>query len=203
MHCDSANRECTYDGTTPIYSWLLTSVQTGVSCIVRKRPIVALDAQTKLLGTNCVAANQECEMENSIIVWESNVITYCLYRKVITLNNFTLEPGIILYHKERQLALKLAIQKAKNVDDIRRSEFKSKKECQDYLKAPLEIHETVEGLFVSGFTIAKNFKDSEVDISTIHELMLSEEDGRWYTELVGHNAARIRVCHNRLLHEID
>ena len=110
MHCDATNRECSYDGEpTPIYTWLSTSVHTGVSCQFKKRPIVALDAMTKLFGTSCVAANRECQMENSIIIWEGSVVTYCPYKKIITLDNFTLEPGFILYHKERQLALKLAM----------------------------------------------------------------------------------------------
>jgi hypothetical protein len=137
-------------------------------------------------------------MENSIIIWEGSVVIYCPYKKIITLDNFTLEPGFILYHKERQLALKLAIPKEKGSKDVVKSEFKSRKECTDALKSPLELHETVEGLYVTGFTVAKKLPTSEVDVSTIHELMLSEEDGRRYTELVEHNAARIRVCQNRL-----
>ena len=50
MHCDASGRECSHDGTpTPIYDWLSTSVQTGVSCHYRIRTIVAIDVMTSCL----------------------------------------------------------------------------------------------------------------------------------------------------------
>lgn len=255
MTCDSTQRECVYDGTpTASFSWMSSSTQTGSICKFKKRPIVAKDDSTKLFGTNCVPSFPECHLPNSIIIWDIGIIDNCPYRKVITLSGFTLEPGQILYHREKQLAFKLALPtgksrnkrntrlktasnmtvlrqiiqttkkavinsfKSKNVvlnetdsnksnershllSAIRKlkSEVVIKRVCSnDNGHAKLAVVNTIEGLLVSASKEAKELKPSEVEISTIHEIILAENDGRRYSELLEHNAARAKVCLNRL-----
>lgn len=167
MICDSMQRECAYDGTPePDFNWLQSYTQTGSICKFKKRPIIAKDDSSKLFGTSCVASIPECHLEQSIVIWDPSIIDHCPYRNIITITGFTMEPGQILYHKERQLAFKLALPfKGRNKRAVNSQPYKPTTKSQKTTKN--NTTPTVVEKFINNTT---NLKERDVVLSNIRLL---------------------------------
>lgn len=78
MSCEGDN--CKYD-IEPIakYCWLSSFVETGITCSIKSKLILADKIETKLFGLNCYGKKLFCKTSNSIIVWENNILYECPY----------------------------------------------------------------------------------------------------------------------------
>ena len=184
MNCDEGT--CIFDGTPPLkYVWMYGWSKDGIYCKTRPKLVIANTIQTKLFGKNCIAENGQCQLDNSIIIWNKTNYADCPMRKIVTLN-LTLFPNNVLYSNVSMLAFKI------------NNNFEFERTCESIHKEGIPMFKTMEGLFISGHTKATNLPLSEMDPFAIHDLLLGGDDGHRFTELMELNAVRKRVCNNRV-----
>jgi hypothetical protein len=112
------------------FSWLSTKTYTDYSCTVKPRVISSNSENNRVFGTKCIIKDIKCELHDSIIVWENDIIHKCpLYEVSNTL--FKIK-GFFLWNDREKLSFQF--EKFLNI-------------CNNQL-----IH-TAEGLFLSRFKI--------------------------------------------------
>jgi len=141
------------------YTWLGTTTEVGYKCIVKPRATIAKNAEDYLFGEKCKITEKNCQLQNSVIVWEDDVITssHCPY-SYITSNDFIRLQQSVLYDELNARAFKIISKSKPN-------------------KCEFDIYGTQENLFITFSKEAKKLKSSEVDLAALHELILSEQDG--------------------------
>jgi hypothetical protein len=124
-------------------------------CSVKIRKIMAVNVKDKLFESTCTAEQLHCKLENSIIIWNKNVIIECPIQLVTTIND-TISNGYILESKSNNKKV-FKITKQVNM-------------CNNIL------YQTSEGLLISqNISFISNTSEYELDIH--HKLLLSEYDG--------------------------
>lgn len=192
MTCDGD--VCHYDGTPkPEFKWLSSSVHTGSICLRRVRILIAKDQDSVVFGNTCKVKDLNCKLKNSIIVWNPDIVDPCPYRNLRTSNNWDYKPEIgALYDKTTRALIKLAKQ----------SKFATVGVCLDYNGiSPITMIYSSEGVYVTGDERARLIKkadSNQIDFTAVHELMLVEEDGKLYSEMVGMSKMNEKICITRL-----
>jgi len=97
-------------------------------------------------------------MEDSIIIWNKEIINKCPYTYV-TKGAFSHTGDDILFSNVSKHLFKLT---------------------NKFTKCGMEIYGTTEGLFITWDEKVKQFEKSEIELSAVHELILSEQDGAVY-----------------------
>jgi len=75
---------CKYDGTpNKEYKWMSSHKDTGTSCILTNRTILAYKNESYMFGRNCKPSNLECKLSDSIVIWDENIIQKCELRLIL------------------------------------------------------------------------------------------------------------------------
>jgi hypothetical protein len=182
MQCDDPI--CSFEGSPkPEYYYLSTFEKTGVSCKVESKLIVAKDENEKLFGTDCTARDLECSLKKSIIIWQQNIIRRCEFEFLTTISNLTLMAENVLYQETKQWAFQVV-----GTSTV----------CPEIRPDGIKIFTTTEGVFLSKDKEATKLSRSELNLASIHELMLSEEDGHKIAELVDFKKLSTELCEQNL-----
>jgi hypothetical protein len=136
------------------------------------RVITARTKEENLFHKNCKATDLHCRMEDSIIVWNEDIISKCPYAYV-TQDSFSHTGDDILYSSVPNHLFKLT---------------------NKFTECGMEIYGTTEGLYITWDGKVKQFEKSEVELSTVHELILSEQDGAVFNAHLQREALNRRVC---------
>ena len=80
------------------FEWMKTTESRVASCSVKIRKIMAVNVNDKLFDSTCTAEQLHCKQENSIIIWNKNVVIECPIQLVTTIND-TITNGFILESK--------------------------------------------------------------------------------------------------------
>ena len=81
MTCENSN--CWFTPTvTPDYKWWDTVTVKVESCKFHPKTIVAKDLKTSLFGTRCLPEDLECNLHDSIVVWEKNILHESPFNKI-------------------------------------------------------------------------------------------------------------------------
>jgi hypothetical protein len=76
MQCDG--EYCSYEAIPNFeFSWLSTKTYTDYSCTVKPRVISSNSENDRVFGTKCIIKDKKCELHDSIIVWENDIIHKC------------------------------------------------------------------------------------------------------------------------------
>jgi hypothetical protein len=158
------------------YTWLGTTTEVGYKCIVKPRATIAKNAEDYLFGEKCKITEKNCQLQNSVIVWEDDVITssHCPY-SYITSNDFIRLQQSVLYDELNARAFKIISKSKPN-------------------KCEFDIYGTQENVFITFSKEAKKLKSSEVDLSALHELILSEQDGSSLRLVNAMKGTKKRLC---------
>jgi len=178
MECDGP--VCNYDGTPSAKFYYLSEyVETGFSCKTSSILIVAETESSRLFGTSCTAKDLICNLKKSAIIWNKEIIHRCEYELVSSFTNFSMVANNVIYQAERQWAFQL-----KDKLTV----------CYELIQNGLKIFSSTEGLFISISKEVQKLEHSETSLSSIHELILSEEDGHRFAEIVQFRQFSERLC---------
>ncbi|CAF1024056.1 unnamed protein product [Brachionus calyciflorus] len=76
MRC--SDKDCEYDGSPNTrYSWLSTVTNTGTSCSFKK---VDIKSKDPTFNDGCESENLECDLGESILIWNADLVNSCPYR---------------------------------------------------------------------------------------------------------------------------
>jgi hypothetical protein len=196
MECENTGQRlnCKYDGTPrPEYRWLSTTTSTGFTCTVRSRNILASTSKATIFNDQCKVTDWECKMPNSIIVWRQDIVDECPYRKIKTTDGWSFNQKYLTLYNSRDLML-LKLMKG----GLTRAQVI----CENYdrfkSKNKIQIIQTTAGIYVSGETEAQNLIESPIELDTIHDLILVEEDAKYYAEMTSMNKLEQQICLNRV-----
>ena len=182
-----------YDGTPEgKMNYIFPTTSFGYICNMIEVSIVAETINSYVFRVGCYVRNNSCRTENSLIIWKEDVMVDCLYRKIGTIPRMVVYPNYIFYSKDQEIAVKLELDRKNNTPIG--VEF----QCRKHFNGSITVYKTVEGFYVTGSDLAKSLDRSVLDIKTVHELMLSEEDGRRYTEVINEVNIDRRICSNRM-----
>jgi hypothetical protein len=171
MTCD--DESCYLDNSPEEeYRWLGSIKKEGLRCSLKYRVITARTKEENLFHKNCKATDLHCRMEDSIIVWNEDIISKCPYAYV-TQDSFSHTGDDILYSSVPNHLFKLT---------------------NKFTECGMEIYGTTEGLYITWDGKVKQFEKSEVELSTVHELILSEQDGAVFNAHLQREALNRRVC---------
>ena len=92
--CD--NQICQFIGKpTEEFSWWTTTTVFSYKCSVITRRIDALNNESMVFNKNCKVKDFVCELHDSIIVWNKDVVDSCPYTLLYGLTEFQLENGLL------------------------------------------------------------------------------------------------------------
>ena len=81
MICENSN--CWYTPTIKAeYKWWDTVVIKEESCKFHPKTIVAKDIKSNLFGTRCLPEDLECNLHDSIVIWEKSILHECPFNKI-------------------------------------------------------------------------------------------------------------------------
>ncbi|CAF0805055.1 unnamed protein product [Brachionus calyciflorus] len=95
---------CHYDGTPfPIFKYLQNIVTEGYICRKWFRNLESID---EIILEKCRINELECQLKDSIVIWENNILNNCLFRE---LENITITRPFndIIYNEEKDQAFKI------------------------------------------------------------------------------------------------
>ncbi|CAF0797249.1 unnamed protein product, partial [Brachionus calyciflorus] len=102
MSCEE--KICHYDGTPlPIYKYLQKIVIEGYIC---RKWYRNLESKDQSILEKCKINDLECQLKDSIVIWEINILNNCLFR-VLEIITITRPYNDIIYNEEKDQALKL------------------------------------------------------------------------------------------------
>jgi hypothetical protein len=171
MNCD--DESCFLDNTPEEeYTWLGSIKKEGLRCSLKNRIITAKTKEDTLFHKDCKAKDLYCRMEDSIIIWSKDIINKCPYTYV-TQDSFSHRGDDILFSNVSKHLFKLT---------------------NKFTECGMEIYGTTEGLFITWDEKVKQFEKSEIELSAVHELILSEQDGAVYNAHLQRESVNMRVC---------
>ena len=142
---------CHYDGTPfPIYKYLQNIVTEGYIC---RKWYRNLESKDEIILEKCRINDLECQLKDSIVIWENNILNNCLFR---VLENITITRPYndIIYNEEKDQAFKIVSK-----------EFNCKN----------EVFKTTSGLYITyEETKIKNYNN---EIINTLELLMADSDG--------------------------
>ena len=151
---------CSYDGTPKErYNWWGVVRETGIICSFKQKTIIAVNSTTNLFNSKCTADDLWCKLPESTIVWSKDVIQKCPYGKVTFINELSHDKDDILIDRVGSRAFKI-VEKLHNCN--------------------LTLYRSTEGLYLSTDNDAEKLSETKNDLTSLHELMLTEEDGIEY-----------------------
>ena len=158
MNCD--NNYCVTDEKPNLkYNWLQTNKYEYVYCEIYEMNIISENKDTKIftqqhIKSSCLAKDLYCQLKNSIIVWELNIIHECSYTYVKTLELEKIS-HMLVSKKENKLFQVIDNQT---------------------LCGSMKAWKTVEGFYLTKDDEATKLSKSTNDIKTIDNLILTEMD---------------------------
>jgi hypothetical protein len=166
MSCNenNGNLKCDYEvKLNASYSWMSSIYMSTVNCKIRSRKI----AQNKHTINNCDLKSKECELDQSILVWNNDVYDNCNYEKIKELQVVNL--GNELYQEKNNSHIFKIVK-----------EIKTKETCNN-----VSVFKTAEGLYLNiidkhGALKINENKYSTIDLAEYNQLLLSEIDGIAY-----------------------
>lgn len=187
MNCNFGN--CQFENKAhPTFSWLITNIMTTYKCSLIKRSLVARGIGDRILNTDCKGSSLYCKLPSSVIVWNKTNIADNPYRLVTKIDDGVYKRNYqIIYSKKNTLAFKLA-----------RENIGIQTISIAYGSIKADLVATSGGLYITGHSSAAKLTKSELDINAIHEIMLSEEDGRIFSQVMSMNDMRTKICMNRI-----
>ena len=185
MSCEEG--VCEYDGTPDYnFSYLTTHKEQGFRCQVRRRVIKAKNQDSQLFGKKCTAKEKFCKMDNSIIVWDSNIINSCPFTRHVSLNLTHKEHGILYDSKNKLVFQVMSIEKHCNM-----SMFVTSQNLYLVAKTPSNnlkpLMDKIQG------------KKKVVDLLTTHSILLSELDGSMLDVKLSLENNNHQICRNLAL----
>lgn len=155
-------------------SWLSITRPTQHVCSYKKIIILGKDNSTKLFKnaqSKCTANEHECILENSIVIWNKNIVRTCMFESVLYINDLMIhvQGKTLLYEsKINHFLFKATLEEEKACDNI-------------YFK------KTIEGLYLvilSSYNRTKeifkspkgNLNINHLQDNDIREFMLAEVD---------------------------
>ena len=156
MDCEGDT--CSYDKMPDDnYSWLSDKTNTFKHCFVAPRMIAEVEEDSIIFTGHCKVKDWYCNLKDSIVVWNKDVVHECPFRKIADSYFQTEGPYLIIN------SLKLALQ-------IKRMEFF----CN------IEMVVTTEGLYVAPLSKHLNsvLIDDGGDTKELTNLMLADSDYR-------------------------
>lgn len=183
MECDGP--VCMFNGTPePEFYYLSEFTKTGVSCRFQNKLIMATDENDNLFGTECKGRDLFCNLGRSVIIWNKEIILKCEYEYIKTMSNTSVVDENIIYESNNQWAFQI----------IRKINV-----CKDLIKNGLDLYQTTEGLYLSLDKTVNELPKSELSLTNLHELMLSEEDGHKIAELLDFKKLNKKICESNLM----
>jgi hypothetical protein len=171
MNCDDDG--CYLDNAPEEeYKWLGSFRKEGLRCSLKNRVITARSKDETLFHRDCKAKDLYCRLEDSIIVWAGEIINKCPY-SFITNESFSHQGDDIIYNSQSRHLFKLT---------------------NKFIECEMEIYGTTEGLYITWSQKAKQLEKSEVELSTIHDLILSEQDGAVYNAYLNRENMNMKIC---------
>jgi len=176
MEC--IGKTCSYDGTPKDeYSYLSEKTMEGPRCsIIYKQVIAKYFNDTIFEGKNdkkCTVYDLFCETTDSIIIWEKDLYEHCPFSFMAT-SAVTANADNLLYDSVNGRAFRV-VSKV-NI-------------CNN-----MEAYTTQEGLILTQSLEAQKLAQSEVDITGLHELMLSEQDANNFAMHRSLFSLKKRIC---------
>ena len=174
MVCDEIS--CLYQPEINIeHHWLTTQTQTDYSCVFSKKVVIAKDVNSNVFGMNCKVSDLYCSLKQAIIVW-NDVKQECSLRKTKIDSKFKHKDRDILVQDETNLVLAITNKTT---------------ECD------LTVYATKEGLYVTFDRDANKLEETdEVNIASIHEIMLAEADGEKFATAKAFETTQNQICEN-------
>ena len=186
MKCDG--EYCSFEAIPNFeFSWLSTKSYTDYSCTIKPRVISASSENERVFGTKCVIKDKKCELHDSIIIWDNEIIHRCpLYEISNTL--FKIK-GFFLWNEREKLGFQF--EKFVNVCNA-------------------QVIQTTEGLFLSRFKIndAQRTPPVNGEIKEITNMLLADEDFARIEAIEARNKIILQQCVNlknnlRLLEKME
>ena len=169
------DNECFYQSVLkPQFTWLSQSVTKGRSCKLSKRKLLAKNADS-LVYNNCQIKQLECRTKTgSLIIWYNDIIMKCPYTRLATIVNLTSADNDIYY------------------DPKTRHVFKINNITHD---CGMRLFHSEQGLLITNNHMAQYLNSSEIELSAVHQLMLSETDGEIFETEKEFAAIHKHMCH--------
>ena len=156
------------------FSWLLPTDLHGIECKLTKRAIVVM-RNDSVVFNKCKASDLTCRLADSLVIWNNSIIAACPYSKVAKIDNLTPFKNNILFDQKTNHVFKI---------------IKAFSACRD-----MEIFSTEQGLYLTLDQRADRLASSELDLSDIHKLMLSENDGEFFKSHTDFSSIHKSLCH--------
>jgi len=169
------------------YGWLSTKTYTDYSCSIKPRVISAVTENDRVFGTKCIIKDLKCELQDSIIIWNLDIIHKCPYYE-ISYTSYRIK-GFFLWNEKDKLGFQY--EKFINACDTK-------------------VIQTTEGLFLSRPRIveAQRSPPTHGEIKEITNLLLADEDYVRIEAIEARNKIVIQQCTNlkntlRLLEKME
>ncbi len=162
------------------YKWLETTTTTGIICLMNKIEIKAEKADSKLFGTEWKASDLKCQLGDSILVWDKNIIHYCPYNFISTTMNVDIY-GEYLLNLEHNSGFKI-IENFTN--------------CDESYQNSILFYKTVEGIYLTTNDKIKNLNISEMSETNKNDLLLASIDSLNMIEEINMNIIFSQFCEN-------
>jgi len=186
MQCDG--EYCSYEAIPNFeFSWLSTKSYTDYSCTIKPRVMSANSENDRVFGTKCIIKDRKCELHDSIIIWENDIIHKCpLYEVSNTL--FKIK-GFFLWNDREKLGFQF-----ENFLNI----------CNS------QVIQTTEGLFLSRFKVEEAQKTPPLngELKELTNMLLADEDFARIESIEARNKIILQQCVNlknnlRLLEKLE
>jgi len=186
MQCDG--EYCSYEAVPKFeFSWMSTKTYTDYSCSIKPRVISANSENDRVFATKCIIKDKKCELHDSIIIWDNEIIHKCpLYEVSNTL--FKIK-GFFLWNDREKLGFQF--EKFVNV-------------CNS------QVIQTTEGLFLSRFKIndAQQTPPLNGELKELTNMLLADEDFSRIEAIEARNKIILQQCVNlknnlRLLEKLE
>ena len=152
--------DCVYEPSLkPAFEWLSQSITNAKSCRLTKRKIVAKGGES-VVFEQCKATELSCRLQSeAIVIWNKDIIHQCPFQRVAFLDSLQGFENEILYDENTRHVFKVT-----NVSNV----------CN------MSLLETEQGLYLSTSRVAAFYTNSQLELTAVHELMLSEADGETF-----------------------
>lgn len=116
IECSSA-KECSYSEliVEDYPGWIGQKEKDFIECKYKKRYLSTLGKKEKVISdgeSECLAENEECHLENSIVIWSKDLFRKCLFENLIKIEFLYVLPSsssefMVLYSPENKYLFKL------------------------------------------------------------------------------------------------
>ena len=157
------------------YKWMSTINQLGYICSIKPRVISGEKLTTKLIKpaiSACTAEKFYCQLRDSIVVWDKNIINNCSYEYISNGFYKSIEDNLLM-------------------DNVSTHVFQIKAQLD---ACNMEIYSTQEGLFLTTDSNAEKLRKGENKIKILNELIFSEIDKNYYESYVKNKEIYAHMC---------